>query len=137
MMIWFTGILQKTCNKTNENKRNKQTKKTELWVWCLLHSYAYCLTLRHICVLYCKHTNNNFFISGTNTSKIIIFQFFGLNVHFFLEWLERHLFGRAISPIAQAFFLPLDHFFGCILEETHVTTNLEVERDWWMQGRSL
>ena len=118
-MIWFTGILQDTRNKTNESKRNKQTKKTELWVWCLLHSYAHCLTLRHICVLYCKRTNNKSFISGTSTSKIIIFQFFWTQSPFFFlsDW--KHIFWARPLKIAQAFFLPLDYFFGCVIEETH------------------
>ena len=97
---------------------NKQTKgNTELWVWCLLHSYAHCLTLRDICVLYCKYTNNKSFISGTSTSKIIIFQFFGLNFHLFPEWLELHLFGRALSRSHKLFSCPWTIFLDAFLNK--------------------
>ena len=70
----------------------------------------------------------NFFISGTSTAKMILFQIFGLYLHFFLELMETHLFWARPFKIAQAFSLPLDYFFGCVLEETHGTPNVEVER---------
>ena len=31
----------------------------------------------------------------------------------------------------------MDYFFGCVLEETHGTINLEVERKCEMQDRNL
>ena len=116
-MIWFTGILQNTCNKTNESKRNKQTKKTELWVWCLLHSYAHCLTLRHICVLYCKRTNNKSFISGTSTSKIIIFQFFCTQSPFFSWVIGNTSFGRALSRSHKLFSCLWNIFLDAFLKK--------------------
>ena len=30
----------------------------------------------HISVFYCKHTNNQFFISGNSTSQVVYFSFF-------------------------------------------------------------
>ena len=66
----------------------------------------------------------NFSFQVMSTSKIIIFQFFGLYLHFFLEWMETHLFGRALPRSHKLFPLLLDYFCGCVLEETHGSTNV-------------
>ena len=48
---------------------------------------------------------------------------------FLLDWLGTHLFGRALTRSHKLLFLPMDYFFGCVLEETHGTTILEARRD--------
>ena len=48
---------------------------------------------------------------------------------FLLDWLGTHLFGRALTRSHKLFFLPMDYFFGCVLEETHGTTILEARMD--------
>ena len=63
----------------------KQTKKR-----CVVSVMSLNTTTRiyikcHISVFYCKHTNNQFFISGTNTSKIIYFSVVLLYPYFFLD----------------------------------------------------
>ena len=65
----------------------------------------------HQCVLLQTQKITNFFISGTSTSKIIIFQFFGPYLHLFLEWMETHLFWARPFKIAQAFFTALGLLF--------------------------
>ena len=77
-----------------------------------LQSYARLLTLCHISVFYCKHIKKlNLFISGISRSKIIIFQFFGFYIHFFLELMETHLFWARPFKITQAFFPALGLLF--------------------------
>ena len=48
---------------------------------------------------------------------------------FLLDWLGTHIFGSTLTRSHQLFFLPMDYFFGCVLEETHGTTILEARRD--------
>ena len=48
---------------------------------------------------------------------------------FLLDWLGTHFFGRTLTRSHKLFFLPMDYFFGCVLEETHGTTILEARRD--------
>ena len=119
MMIWFAGILQNTrCNNTNENKTNKKTLSCKCGVFYTITRIDWHC---HISVFYCKHTNNSFFISGTSTSKIIVSIFWTLPP--FFSWVNGNTcFWARPSKIAQASFLPMDYFFGCVLEETHGTT---------------
>ena len=61
----------------------KQTKKR--WV---VNVMSFNTTARidnkcHISVFYCKHTNNQFFISGTSTLKVEYFSVFGHDFYFF------------------------------------------------------
>ena len=53
----------------------------------------------------------NFFVSGASTAKMILFQIFGLYLHFFLELMETHLFWARPFKIAQAFFPSLGLLF--------------------------
>ena len=48
---------------------------------------------------------------------------------FLPDWLGTHIFGSTLTRSHQLFFLPMDYFFGCVLEETHGTTILEARRD--------
>ena len=48
---------------------------------------------------------------------------------FLLDWVGTHFFGRTLTRSHKLFFLPMDYFFGCVLEETHGTTILEARRD--------
>ena len=130
-MIWFSGILQNTCcNKINENK----TKKPLNCVWCLLHNFAHSLTLCHMhqteCVLLQTHKLLIFLFQALVRRRSLLFNFFGLYLHFF-SWVIGNTSSVLGAPlkIAPAFFLPMDYFFGCVLEETHGTTILEARRD--------
>ena len=47
MMIWFAGILQKTCcNKTSENKTNQKTLSCECGV-CYTITHVYCRVISY------------------------------------------------------------------------------------------
>ena len=56
---------------------------------------------------------------------------------FLFDWLGTHLFGRTLTRSHKLFFLPMDYFFECVLEETHGTTILEARGDCKMQARNL
>ena len=51
------------------------------------------------------------------------------SLFFLLDWLETHLFGRALTKSHMLFSCPWTTFLGCVLEETHGTTILEARRD--------
>ena len=108
-------------------KTIKQKQTLRCQVWCLLNSYAHCLTLCHIS--FTANTQiTNFFNSDTSTSNSIIFHFFGLCFHFFCSWVNGNTsFWARPLKIAQVFSLSLDYFFGCVLEETHGNTKGSAE----------
>ena len=127
MVICFADILQNTCcNKINENKT---TKNKVVIVVSNLQRYARLLTFCHISVFYCKHTKKlTFLFQVLVHRKSLFFSFLASTSIFFLSGWKHIFFGRALSRSHKLFFLPLDYFFGCVLEETHGTINLEVER---------
>lgn len=123
MKIWFAGILKNTCNGLNKNKTNKNRGVVSLMS---VNTTARIDIKYHISVFYCKHTNNQFFISGNSTSQVIYFSVFWLD-HYFFSWgLMDSSFWARPPKIVHGFFLPLYHIFGCVLEEAHVRNNLEV-----------
>ena len=71
---------------------------------------------------------NSFYFRCVGINK---FTFFGLFRHFFLGLMDAHFFGRALSR--WLLFLQL----GCVLEETHGTTYLEVAREVLKEGQEL
>ena len=96
---------------------NKQTKENrKLWVWCLLHSYAHCLTLRHICVLYCKHTNKCF-ISGRVRRKSLFFSIFWTRPPFFSWVIGNTPYWRALSRSHKLFSCPWTTFLDAFLKK--------------------
>ena len=81
----------------------KQTKKR--WVFSLM---SFNTTARidvkcRISVFYCKHTNNQFFISGTSTSNIIYFSVFWLDLYFFSWPLMDPFLGARPPKIVHGF----------------------------------
>ena len=99
----------------------KQTKNTELWVWCLLtHSSAHWLTLCGASVCCTVNTQiTNFSISGTTTSKIIYFLLFLNSTSKFFLTVNGTFLGAPFQDRTTFFFTTLVLFFGCVLEETH------------------
>ena len=123
MMIWFAGVLQDTCcNKTDENKTNK--KKTLTWVWCLFHNYAR-IDWHHVTSV--RFTANtqiaNFSFQVLVRRKSLFFNFLDSTSIFLLSEWKHIFFGRTLARSHQRFSLLLDYFFGCVLEETHGSTN--------------
>ena len=133
-MIWFAGILQNTCcNKVNENKTKKNTELCMCGVFDIISRvYLHCVTCIRQSVFYCKHTNDSFFISGTSTPTMIIFHFFWTLPPIFClsdHW-EDIFLGAPLQDRTSFFLCPWSTFLGCVLEETHGTTNLEARRDF-------
>ena len=62
------------------------------------------------------------------------FIFFGLLRHFFQGWWTHMFWAR---PLKMAFFSTIVLRFGCVLEETHGTTYLEVVREVLKEGQQL
>ena len=103
-------------------KTIKQKQTLRCQVWCLLNSYAHCLTLCHIS--FTANTQiTNFFNSDTSTSNSIIFHFFGLCFHFFCSWVNGNTsFWARPLKIAQAFFsCPWTTFFDAFLKKRIAT----------------
>ena len=95
-------------------------KKTLTCVWCHA-SDRVCFTANT------QMTNFSFQVLVRRRSLFSIF--LDSSSLFLLDWLGTHLFGRALTRSHKLFFLPMDYFFGCVLEETHGTTILEARRD--------
>ena len=120
MMIWFAGILQNTrCNNTNENKTNKKTLSCKCGVFYTITRIDWHYVTS---VCFTANTQITHFSFQVLVRRKSLFQFFGLYLHFF-SWVNGNTcFWARPSKIAQASFLPMDYFFGCVLEETHGTT---------------
>ena len=95
-------------------------KKTLSCVWCHA-SDKVCFTAKT------QMTNFSFQVLVRRRSLFSIF--LDSSSLFLLDWLGAHLSGRSLTRSHNLFFLPMDYFFGCVLEETHGTTILEARRD--------
>ena len=104
------------------------SKKTLSCVWCHA-SDRVCFTANtHM-------TNFSFQVLVRRRSLFSIF--LDSTSIFLFAWLGTHLFGRTLTRSHKLFFLPMDYFFGCVLEETHGTTFLEARGDCKMQAGNL
>ena len=127
-MIWFAGILLNTsCNNDNKNK----TKNIELWVGCLLtqlRALSEILKVSRQCVLL-----TNFSFRVLVLRNHIFFRFLDSTAPFFYTK-SKH--GAPSQDLTRPFFLPFP-FFGCVLEETHGATFLEVASEVLSAGRNF
>ena len=91
----------------------------------------------HQCVLQQTHKKLTFLFQVLVQRRSLFFNFLASTSIFFLSGWKHIFLGRALSRSHKLFPLPLDYFFGCVLEETHGTINLEVERKCEIQDRNL
>ena len=92
------------------------------------------MSVASVCSLW-KHKQLTHLISGA--SEINKLSFFGLLCHFFRGRMDAHCFWARPLKIAQGFFSTFLLRFGCVLEETHGTTYLEVVRRCWRKDRNF
>ena len=130
-MICFAGFLQNSCcNNTNKNKITT-TKNTECKCGHLTQLRAFTDVKCRVSVL-CRETQtttNFFHFRYYNVKNHIFLRFFGCTSTFFLKVNGNISFGRALSrsPVTHGFFRRFFLLlFGCVLEETHGATFLEV-----------
>ena len=119
----------------------KQTKKR--WVFSLM---SFNTTTRidikcHISVFYCKHKNNQFFISGTSTSKVEYFSGFLTFPLLFLLTVNGSFFGGA--PVQDCTWLLFFHpacttsVLDAFLKKRMALTTWKSEVKCWMHNRNF
>ena len=123
LIFGISLILNNTCC-NNVNKKIKQIKKVELWVWCLWTQIRILNDIKcRICVVQSKKTNNDFFISA---ALEITFSRF---LDFFKSELsngDTSFWVRPSQDRKWILFFTLFLLFGCVLEETHDTNYIKV-----------
>ena len=115
MICRYLRLKNACCNGLDKNKTNKKKR-------CVVSVMSLNTTARidikcHISVFYCKHTNNQFFILGTSTSKIIYFSVFWLYLNFFLTVNGSVFLGAPSQDWTWLFFLPLYYFLDAFLKK--------------------
>ena len=118
-------------SKTSFWARPLKIEHAKLIIWLVVKktlSYVRCHASDQVCfTANTQMTSFSFQILVRRRSLFLIFLDSGSL--FLLDWLGTHFFGRTLTRSHKLFFLPMDYFFGCVLEETHGTTILEARRD--------
>ena len=115
MMIWFAGILQNTCcNNTNKNKTNKKTLSCKCGVFYTITRIDWHYVTS---VCFTANTQITHFSFQVLVRRKSLFQFFGLYLHFFLEWIGTHLFGRALPRSHKLLSYPWTTFLDAFLKK--------------------
>ena len=118
-------------SKTSFWARPLKIEHAKLIIWLVVKktlSYVRCHASDQVCfTANTQMTSFSFQILVRRRSLFLIF--LDSDSLFLLDWLGTHFFGRTLTRSHKLFFLPMDYFFGCVLEETHGTTILEARRD--------
>ena len=118
-------------SKTSFWARPLKIEHAKLIIWLVVKktlSYVRCHASDQVCfTANTQMTSFSFQIPVRRRSLFLIF--LDSDSLFLLDWLGTHFFGRTLTRSHKLFFLPMDYFFACVLEETHGTTILEARRD--------
>ena len=140
-VIFFNVIFDRTSPSRRRLfwARPLKIEHAKLIIWLVVKktlSYVRCHASDQVCfTANTQMTSFSFQILVRRRSLFLIF--LDSDSLFLLDWLGTHFFGRTLTRSHKLFFLPMDYFFGCVLEETHGTTILEARKDCLMQARNL